>query len=242
MDDAELAATLAQGAGSILLQLAASGLGGKALGEAGDARAHQFIAAALAAHRPQDGFLSEESLDDPARHAKSRVWIVDPLDGTREYSEGRADWAVHVALAIDGKAEVGAVALPARGLLFRSDKPGAASAGPPRDRLRIVVSRTRRPPEAEKVAELLGAELIPMGSCGAKAMAVLAGDADIYLHSGGQYEWDSCAPVAVARAAGLHCSRLSGRPLTYNQLDLYVSDLLICRWELTDRIFRALKS
>ena len=238
MNDVELAATLADGAGSILLQLRETGLCGSALGDVGDERAHQFIAAALATHRPADGFVSEECSDNRERLFKKRVWIVDPLDGTREYSEGREDWAVHVGLAIDGETAIGAVSLPARSLLFSS---GARRIQHPvLDRLRVVVSRTRPPAEAEKLAQLLGAELIPMGSCGAKAMAVLNGEADIYVHSGGQYEWDSCAPVAVARANGLHCSRLDGRPLLYNQEDLYLPDLVICRHELAEPVLEAL--
>jgi 3'(2'), 5'-bisphosphate nucleotidase len=192
----------------------------------------------LAAHRPADGFVSEECLDRVERRSKQRVWIVDPLDGTREYSEGREDWAVHVGLAIDEEAAIGAVALPARNLLFSSAAGRVQHAV--LERLRVVVSRTRPPAEAEKLAQLLGAELIPMGSCGAKAMAVLNGDADIYVHSGGQYEWDSCAPVAVAQACGFHCSRLDGRPLRYNQEDLYLPDLLICRPELARPVLEAL--
>jgi 3'(2'), 5'-bisphosphate nucleotidase len=239
MNDVELAEALAEGAGAILLGLAKTGFSGAALGKMADERAHRFIAAGLATHRPADGFVSEECLDSIGRRLKKRVWIVDPLDGTREFSEGREDWAVHVALAIDGKADAGAVALPARGVLFSSGSPEAPLSNL-RDQLRVVVSRTRPPPEAEKVAQVLGAELIPMGSCGAKAMAVVVGEADIYLHSGGQYEWDSCAPVAVAQAAGFHCSRLNGRPLRYNQDDLYLPDLLICSRELAEPVLEAL--
>ena len=90
------------------------------------------------------------------------------------------------------------------------------------------------------VAEALGAELVAMGSAGAKAMAVVLGHADIYAHSGGQYEWDSCAPVAVAKAAGLHVSRIDGSELRYNQPDPYLPDLLICRPELAAEVLRAL--
>ncbi|WP_395638013.1 3'(2'),5'-bisphosphate nucleotidase CysQ, partial [Sphingorhabdus sp.] len=164
-----------------------------------------------------------------ARLSKSRVWIIDPVDGTREYSEGRSDWAVHVALAIDGAPVIGAVALPALDLVLRTDQPAVIPPAPAQ--LRMVVSRTRPAPEAVAVAEALGAELIPMGSAGAKAMAVVRGEADIYLHTGGQYEWDSCAPVAVAAAYGLHVSRVDGSPLVYNQRDVYMPDLLICRKE-----------
>jgi 3'(2'), 5'-bisphosphate nucleotidase len=242
MKDEELAASLAQGAGAILLEVRKSGIfSAEALGRTGDALANLFIAAALAENRPSDGLLSEELADSPARLAKDRVWVVDPLDGTREYSEGRSDWAIHVALAIEGRAAVGAVSLPAKGALFSSGTREATSQ-PQRDKLMIVVSRTRPPAEAEKVARLLGADLMFMGSCGAKAMAVLTGEADIYLHSGGQHEWDSCAPVAVAQAAGFHCSALNGDPLLYNREDIYVPDLLICRPDLAGRVLDALCS
>jgi 3'(2'), 5'-bisphosphate nucleotidase len=240
MDDAQLATAVAKGAGAILLQLRETNLfSGKALGAAGDALAQRFIASALAEHRPGDPVLSEESADSAARLSSERVWIIDPLDGTREYSEGRPDWAVHVALAVGGRAEVGCVALPARGLLLSS---GAAKVLPPTrlSKPRIVVSRTRPPAEADKVAQLIGATTMAMGSCGAKAMAIILGEADIYLHSGGQYEWDSCAPVAVAQACGFHCSRLDGTPLIYNREDSYIPDLLICRQELRDPVLSAL--
>jgi 3'(2'), 5'-bisphosphate nucleotidase len=235
MTDAELAAHLADVAGQILLTVRGAGvISGKALGDAGDATANQFLMAALRDQRPDDGLLSEESKDTPERLTKSRVWIIDPVDGTREYGEERTDWAVHVALSVEGAASVGAVALPGLGLVLRTDQPGPVSAAPPR--LRMVVSRTRPAKEAVALAEMLDAELIPMGSAGAKAMAVVLGQADIYLHSGGQYEWDSCAPVAVALAHGLHCSRIDGSPLIYNQTDTYMPDLLICRPEHAEQI------
>jgi 3'(2'), 5'-bisphosphate nucleotidase len=243
MTDAALAAHLAERAGRILLEVRASGMfEGKALGKAGDQVANQFLVHALRSARPDDGLFSEESKDTEERLAKSRVWIVDPVDGTREYGEERADWAVHVGLAIDGVAEVGAVALPGLdgGLVLRSDSPAepAAHSGPPR----MLVSRTRPAAEALAVAEALGAELVPLGSAGAKAMAVVRGEAEIYLHSGGQYEWDSCAPVAVARAHGLHASRIDGSPLLYNRRDTYLPDLLICRPEWTAPVFAALRA
>ena len=228
--DADLAAHLAEVAGQLLITVRESGmLSLKALGKAGDATANQFLIHAVREQRPEDGLLSEEEKDNPERLAKSRVWIVDPVDGTREYGEARADWAVHVALAIDGVASIGAVALPGLGLVLRTDQPGTVPPAP--DVLRMVVSRTRPAREAVAVAEAIGAELVPMGSAGAKAMAIVLGTADIYLHSGGQYEWDSCAPVAVAAAYGLHCSRIDGSPLVYNQADVYMPDLLICRKE-----------
>lgn len=229
-DDTELAAYLAKAAGALVLEMReTSGLVAKELGNAGDRTANQFLIRTLAEQRPDDGLLSEESKDTDARLSKSRVWIIDPVDGTREYSEGRSDWAVHVALAIDGAPVIGAVALPALNLVLRTDQPVIIPAAPAQ--LRMVVSRTRPAPEAVAVAEALGAELIPMGSAGAKAMAVVRGEADIYLHTGGQYEWDSCAPVAVAAAYGLHVSRVDGSPLVYNQRDVYMPDLLICSKE-----------
>jgi len=238
MTDAELAAHLADYAGRLLLDVRASGLfPEKALGKAGDQTANQFLCHALRAQRPDDGLLSEEEKDNAERLSKGRVWIVDPVDGTREYGEERADWAVHVGLAIDGVAKVGAVALPGLGVILRSDQPQPLP--PANTPLRMLVSRTRPAAEAVAVAERLGAELLPMGSAGAKAMAVVRGEADIYLHTGGQYEWDSCAPVAVAAAHGLFCSRVDGSPLRYNQADVYLPDLIICRPELADAVLAA---
>lgn len=238
MTDAELATLLAEQAGALLLSVRDCGLlSMKALGKAGDATANQFLVHALREQRPDDGLLSEESKDTAERLEKSRVWIIDPVDGTREYGEARADWAVHVGLAIDGVATVGAVALPGAGVVLRTDQPQAVPPAP--ERLRMVVSRTRPAREATEVAAALGAELVPMGSAGAKAMAIVRGEADIYLHSGGQFEWDSCAPAAVAAAHGLHCSRIDGRPLVYNQADTYMPDLLICRKEHADAVLAA---
>jgi 3'(2'), 5'-bisphosphate nucleotidase len=226
--DTELASRIASTAGELLLLLQHSGLfAGKALGRAGDLVANAFIMAALREHRPHDSILSEEEKDDGSRWSTSRVWIVDPLDGTREYGEARTDWAVHIGLALDGEAKVGAVALPGLPLMLTSDN--APKAQPAGGKLRMLVSRTRPAAEAVAVAEALGAELVPMGSAGAKAMAVVRHEADIYLHSGGQFEWDSCAPAAVALAAGLHVSRIDGSPLVYNQPDPHMPDLLICR-------------
>jgi len=239
MTDAALAAHLAEMAGRLLLCVRDAGvLTGKALGSAGDATANQFLCHALRANRPNDALLSEEEKDSADRLVHSRVWIVDPVDGTREYGECRTDWAVHVGLAVDGVATLGAVALPDAGVILRSDRPVPVPPAP--ERLRMVVSRTRPATEALYVAEALGAELIAMGSAGAKAMAVIRGQADIYLHSGGQYEWDSCAPVAVARAHGLHTSRADGTPLVYNQRDTYMPDLLICRHEHAAAVLGAL--
>lgn len=242
LSDGALAARLAAAAGDLLVQqraaLLAEGISGKALGVEGDAAANALICDALRSDRPADGLLSEEEKDNPARLGQRRVWIVDPLDGTREFGEERSDWAVHVALAVDGVPTVGAVALPGLGEVLRSDAPQAVPPAP--ERLRMVVSRTRPAAEAMKVAAALDAEVIPMGSAGAKAMAVVRGEADIYLHSGGQYEWDSCAPVAVALGHGLHASRIDGSPLVYNQADTYMPDLLICRKEHAGMVLEAL--
>lgn len=239
MTDAELAAHLAHIAGALLLSVRESEmLSGKALGAAGDQTANQFLCHAIRHQRPDDGLLSEEEKDDAARLSKSRVWIIDPVDGTREYGEGRTDWAVHVALAIDGVPAIGAVALPGLGLVLRSDAP--LPVPPPPATPRMVVSRTRPAKEALDVANAIGADLIPMGSAGAKAMAVVRGEADIYLHTGGQYEWDSCAPAAVAAAHGLHISRVDGSPLVYNQANVSMPDLLICRPEWAERILTIL--
>ena len=239
-DDTELAAMLAQKAGEILLAVRGSALfSGKALGKAGDQTANQFLCHALREQRPDDGLLSEEEKDSAERLTKSRVWIIDPVDGTREYGEERTDWAVHVALAIDGVPVVGAVALPGLGEVLRTDTPSPLL--PAATKPRMVVSRTRPAAEAVMVAEKLGAELVPMGSAGAKAMAIVRGEAEIYLHTGGQYEWDSCAPAAVAAAHGLHISRVDGSPLVYNQADTYMPDLLICRPDYAKQVLELVR-
>jgi 3'(2'), 5'-bisphosphate nucleotidase len=243
LNDADLAAHLAHCAGQILCDVRASGLfSPKALGKAGDQTANQFLVHALREARPDDGLLSEEEKDNSERLNQSRVWIIDPVDGTREYGEERSDWAVHVGLAIDGVPAIGAVALPGLngGIVIRTDRSQAVP--PPPAKLRMVVSRTRPAPEAVAVAEKIDAELVPMGSAGAKAMAVILGQADIYLHSGGQYEWDSCAPAAVAIAHGLHASRIDGAPLIYNQEDTYMPDLLICRREHAEKVLDAIRA
>ena len=219
-----------------------AGLSGRALGDEGDRRAHTAIVTALSAACPGDAVLSEEAVDTASRLGADRIWIVDPLDGTREYSEpGRTDWAVHVALVDGGELVAGAVAMPAIGTTFSTGSPPVV---PPRahDTLKMVVSRSRPPAVAVHVAATVGAETVPLGSAGAKTMAVVQGDADIYLHAGGQYEWDSAAPVAVALAAGLHASRIDGSPLRYNQPDPYLPDLLVCRPELADRVIAAAAS
>ncbi|MFG1921128.1 3'(2'),5'-bisphosphate nucleotidase CysQ [Cryptosporangium sp. NPDC048952] len=238
--DVELARLLATHAGVILLRLRTrKPLPASRLKAEGDKRSHDFLTAALAKLRPGDAVLSEEGADDHARLEARRVWIVDPLDGTREYSEvDRDDWAIHVALWEDGELAAGAVALPGLGPTLTSElspRPRPAAPQP-----RILVSRSRPPAYAEAVAEKVGAELVPMGSAGAKAMAVVRGQAEAYLHDGGQYEWDSAAPVVVARAAGLHTSRVDGSPLSYNNPNPYQPDLLICRPELSEPILAAI--
>jgi 3'(2'), 5'-bisphosphate nucleotidase len=234
------AAGIAEAAGRLLLRLRAQPeLADKALRDEGDRRSHESIMSLLAEAFPDDAVLSEEGSDSTQRLDRQRVWIVDPLDGTREFGEpGRSDWAVHVALAVDGQPVVGAVALPGLDLVLSTDDPPrvpAAHNGKPR----FVVSRTRPPAVTDQVAAALDAELVPMGSAGAKAMAVVRGEADVYCHAGGQYEWDSAAPVAVAAAAGLHVSRLDGSALRYNRPNPWLPDLLICRFELADTVIAA---
>jgi 3'(2'), 5'-bisphosphate nucleotidase len=239
--DHETAATLATQAGELLLQVRTRDFAdATARKAAGDVESHRFLIDRLAAVRPDDAVLSEEGVDDPIRLVSDRVWIVDPLDGTREFSElDRADWAVHVALWERGDLVAGAVALPAEHTtLSTADVPEAPSR--PDGPLRLAVSRSRPPALVTELAERLGAELVPMGSAGVKAMSVVRGVTDAYVHGGGQYEWDSAAPVAVARAAGLHTSRLDGSPLRYNQADPYLPDLLVCRRELADRLLAQL--
>jgi 3'(2'), 5'-bisphosphate nucleotidase len=215
-------------------------LTGAALGVAGDRAADAFLVTALRSLRPDDAILSEECPDDGHRLTARRVWIVDPLDGTREYAQRRPDWAVHVALAEGGVPVAGAVAQPDLDRTFATGS--AVPPSWPERRPIMLVSRTRAPPEAAALAQHLGAEIRGMGSAGAKAMAVVAGEADIYYHAGGQHEWDNCAPAAVALAAGLHASRADGSPLRYNRPDLLVPDLIIARPDLGEaaaEFFRA---
>jgi 3'(2'), 5'-bisphosphate nucleotidase len=254
-DDHELARELAVEAGRRLLGLRARGGDPDLLRKAGDRLAHEFLTAELAARRPGDVVLSEEGADDPARLTASRVWIVDPLDGTSEFGEpGRTDWAVHVALweaaaggltpggLTPGGLTAGAVALPAQARVLST----AAPAGPPADGegngpVRIVVSRSRAPRLVYRISHLIGAELVPLGSAGAKVAAVVYGEADAYVHAGGFYEWDTAAPVAVARAAGFHASRIDGSPLAYNQADLKMPDILVCRPALAGALLPAIR-
>jgi len=239
-DDHVLADWLATVAGRRLMQVREEGLTGRELKDAGDRAAHDLLMRLLAEHRPDDAVLSEEALesgdDKAARLRADRVWIVDPLDGTREFSEPpREDWAVHVALWERGDLAAGAVAQPAMGRTFSTADPPSVPAGN-HGRPRIAVSRTRPPAFVEALAAEIDADLVPMGSAGAKVISVVRDVSDAYVHAGGQYEWDNAAPVAVARAAGLHCSRIDGSPLEYNQDDVSLPDLIVCRVELADRI------
>jgi 3'(2'), 5'-bisphosphate nucleotidase len=238
-EDAELARWLATRAGGALLALRAAG----ATPETGDKRAHDLLVTELSRWRPGDAVLSEEAVrDDVAtRRSAERVWIVDPLDGSREFGEpGRTDWAVHVALW-DRTAglSAGAVALPAQDVVLATDEPPRYPPAVARP-VRIVVSRSRPPAVAVEAATAVGGELVVLGSAGAKIAAVITGEVDAYLHAGGQYEWDSAAPVAVARSTGLHTSRIDGSTLEYNQANPYLPDLLVCRRELADRLLAAI--
>ena len=240
-DDHRFAAWAATVAGELLTEVRAQGLEGKELKDAGDRAAHELLVALLAEHRPEDAVLSEEGKDDKARLGADRVWIVDPLDGTREFSEPpRDDWAVHVALwqrtgDDTGELVAGAVAQPGMSTTFHTGEPPAVPESSS-DRPRIAVSRTRPPAFVQALAEELDAELVPMGSAGAKVISVARDVTDAYVHAGGQYEWDSAAPVAVSRTAGLHTSRADGAPLEYNQDDVLLPDLIVCRPELADLI------
>jgi 3'(2'), 5'-bisphosphate nucleotidase len=251
-DDA-LARDLADRAGRLLLDLRARGGDPDVLRKSGDRQSHEFLTAELAAHRPSDAVLSEEGIDDKGRLTADRVWIVDPLDGTREFGDdGRTDWAVHVALwerggtggAANGGLTAGAVALPAQGQVLSTVDPPASSeaaTAEARTPLRIVVSRSRAPLFVQKVAEIAGAELVPCGSAGAKVATVIRGETDAYVHGGGFYEWDTAAPVAVARAAGFHTSRIDGASLAYNQANPLMPDILVCRPAIAGLLLEAIR-
>jgi 3'(2'), 5'-bisphosphate nucleotidase len=232
----DAAADLARRAGAVLLDLESqSQHSGRALSNEGDRRSHQFLMAELASHFPHDPVRSEEGHDSPGG---DRLWIIDPLDGSREYGERRADWAVHVALALEGRPAVGAISLPARGIVLGTSAPPPLAEAAPVPRL--VISRSRPPAVVTQVAERLGATIVPMGSAGAKIAAVILGDAEIYVHAGGQYEWDSAAPVAVALATGLHASRVDGSALRYGLPDPWLPDLVVCHPSLAGPALAAL--
>ncbi|WP_419553887.1 3'(2'),5'-bisphosphate nucleotidase CysQ [Candidatus Poriferisodalis sp.] len=243
--DHTLAASVATETGTLLVEirerLFSSGAGTWEVRDTGDNEAHRLIVNRLSQARPGDAILSEEGRDDLARLTADRVWIVDPLDGTREFSEpGRTDWAVHIALVENGVPTAAAVALPAVGQTLCTE-PAPPLPEPHNGRPRMVVSRSRPPAAAIIVAQALDAELMTLGSAGAKAMSVVLGMADIYAHSGGQFEWDNCAPAGVARAAGLHASRCDGSELAYNFADPWLPDLLICRPEYATDALEALR-
>ena len=258
-DDHALARDLAEQAGQRLLELRARGGEPDLLRKAGDRLSHEFLTRELADRRPGDVVLSEEGADNPARLGARRVWIVDPLDGTREFGEpGRTDWAVHVALwektewersdgSGPGDLTAGAVALPAQGTVLSTlHPPSPPEVRPLEDsgapgRIRIVVSRTRAPQFVRNISDLIDAELVPLGSAGAKVAAVVDGEVDAYVHGGGFYEWDTAAPVAVARAAGFHASRIDGSVLAYNQADLLMPDILVCRPALAGPLLQAIR-
>lgn len=239
-NDHLFAAWAATVAGELLLQVRGSGLEGKALKDAGDLASHELLMKLLATYQPDDAVLSEEEHRGTSgahdRRTTKRVWIIDPVDGTREYAEiPREDWAVHVALWADGELVAGAVAQPGLGTTFHTGRPPVV---PPRTapKPRIAVSRTRPPAFVEQLARELDADLVPMGSAGAKVISVARDVTDAYVHAGGQYEWDSAAPVAVARSAGLFTSRIDGSPLLYNQESVLLPDLVVCRPELAEPI------
>ncbi len=242
--DHEVAVRVALETGELLIELrqrlVREGTSSWELESAGDSEAHRLIVTRLAEARPDDAVLSEEGRDDRSRVHVERCWIVDPLDGTNEFgSPPRSDWAVHIALCTDGYPTAGAVALPAMGMVLATDpapEPPPPTKGPPR----VIASRWHPSAAAQVVCGALGGKMMGLGSAGAKAMAVVLGEADVYAHSGGQYEWDNCAPVAVARAAGLWCSRIDGSELVYNNASPYLPDFLICRPELAERCLEAL--
>lgn len=263
MDDHALAAELAAAAGRLLLELRAERgfTDPQALMDTADLRSHEFLTAELAARRPGDAVLSEEGKDDLARLSAERVWIIDPLDGTKEYGEeGRADWAVHVALWAHNRLAAGAVALPAQGHTLATTPEGTAVKladgqheplrvpEPDLATVRVAVSRTRAPQFVRRLAELVAAEegvgeveLVPIGSAGGKISAVLLGDVEAYVHAGGQYEWDNAAPAAVALAAGAHASRIDGAALTYNHEHPELPDILVCHPRLAPMLLAGIR-
>ncbi|MEO9223188.1 MAG: 3'(2'),5'-bisphosphate nucleotidase CysQ [Mycobacteriaceae bacterium] len=242
--DQELAEDLAREAGQLLIGLQSSGPTGRELGKLGDRESNALLMSRLAAQRPDDAVLSEESADDPARLSAERVWIIDPVDGTREYGMGgRPDWAVHVALWERSGISAAAVALPALDCVLGTGSLASTFGLLPKrssERPRILVSGSRPPAFAQAVADVLGGDLVPLGSAGAKSAAVILGEADAYVHAGGQYQWDSAAPVGVAQAHGLHCSRIDGSPLQYNAAETWLPDVVLCRNDLRDAVLEAI--
>jgi len=270
LTDAELstrlafAARIAAEAGRRLVGLRASGrwTDEGILGDVGDQAADGYLQGYLRGRYPDDGLLSEETVDAAERAGKRLVWIVDPLDGTKEYSSGRHDWAVHVGLTIDGKPALGAVALPAidrvltgvcGGGIVQAAVTGsdgewpqafAADAGPSSGQpLRLACSRSHTPEWMQRFArELGGAELVPCGSVGFKVAMLLFGKADVYVHQKGLKEWDTCAPEAIARAAGWTVCRFDGSDQRYNQRDPRNDQIVVCRTRLRERVLAGLAS
>lgn len=243
MNDREFALHLADEAGKELLRIKSQATSSEGLGDRGDMGAQQVLADLLAKHRPHDAVLSEEAPDSSARLGADRVWIIDPVDGTRQYAKlDRSDWAVHVALwertgPDSGELTVGVVALPAAGVVHVTDDPSAVvpeTSG----QLKVVLSGRGVPDFADELVRRLDAQIVRMGSAGVKGTTMLRGEADIYVHDRGHYEWDNAAPVAVAQSAGLHASRLDGSPLVYNQPDPIQNGLLICRKGMADRVLQ----
>ena len=242
--DQQLASRVATEAGAMLVELrdelVAEGIHYWDLKDEGDVAGHRYIMSALTAARPDDVILSEEAVDNRRRLSAERVWIIDPIDGTNEFAEHpRHDWAIHIALWEAGELTAASVALPTLGVTFDASP---AAIVPPSTRARplLVTSRSRNPYCAVMVANALGCDVARLGSAGAKAMAIVMGEADIYVHDGGMYQWDSAAPSAVAKAAGLHVSRIDGSPLKYNQESLWLPDFLVCRTELAEPALKAL--
>ena len=242
--DQQLASRVATEAGAMLVELrdelVAEGIHYWDLKDEGDVAGHRHIMSALTDARPDDVILSEEAADNRRRLSAERVWIIDPIDGTNEFAEHpRHDWAIHIALWEAGELTAASVALPTLGITFDASP---AAVVPPSTRAKplLVTSRSRNPYCAVMVANALGCDVARLGSAGAKAMAVVMGEADIYVHDGGMYQWDSAAPSAVAKAAGLHVSRIDGSPLKYNQESLWLPDFLVCRTELAEPALNAL--
>ena len=269
-NDAELARDVAQAAGQRLIALrrdfgpvdAADRDQIRALRDAADRASHEFILSRLNAERPDDAVLSEEGHDGLERDTAHRVWIVDPLDGTSEFGQGRADFAVHVALwqrddsAGPGTARLvaGCIDLPAQRVTYSSADSGAfASARADTDSdltvhrpgapVRVVVSRTRPPALAidpERLAaalevaniEIGAVDVLRVGSVGAKVAELLGGRADLYLHDSGFYEWDVAAPLIVAEHYGLRACHLNGTTITFNHRPPWVKDLVVGKPEL----------
>ena len=242
--DQQLASRVATEAGAMLVELrdelVAEGIHYWDLKDEGDVAGHRYIMSALTSARPDDVILSEEAADNRRRLSAERVWIIDPIDGTNEFAEHpRHDWAIHIALWESGELTAASVALPTLGITFDAS-PAAVVPPSTREKPLLVTSRSRNPYCAVMVANALGCDVARLGSAGAKAMAIVMGEADIYVHDGGMYQWDSAAPAAVAKAAGLHVSRIDGSELKYNQESLWLPDFLVCRIELAEPALKAL--